>query len=157
MASQSDFLIENDVLMKYLGSGGDVVIPRGVTVIGAEAFLGCDNLTSVYIPEGVTAIGQNAFRDCTNLTAVDLPDTVTELSDIFGGIFCGCSSLVRIRIPKEVTVIRRDSFKGCKSLVSVEISDGVWSIGERAFEDCSSLESLTVPSLPWGKPLQATG
>ena len=30
----SDFQIENGVLVKYTGNGGDVVIPEGVTSIG---------------------------------------------------------------------------------------------------------------------------
>ena len=145
MASQRDFLIEDDVLVKYRGRGGDVVIPQGVTVIADKAFQGCDSLTSVFVPEGVTSIGQDAFRDCENLAAVNLPDTVTYMSDMFGGIFCGCSSLVRIRIPKSVKVIGSCWFRGCKSLVSVEMPDGVWCIGERAFDGCSSLENLTIP------------
>jgi len=34
----SDFVIENGILKKYTGSGGEVVIPEGVSAIGNLAF-----------------------------------------------------------------------------------------------------------------------
>ena len=40
MSNASDFIIENGVLKKYVGPGGDVVIPEGVTAIGELAFDG---------------------------------------------------------------------------------------------------------------------
>ena len=43
MSNASDFVIENGVLKKYVGSGGDVVIPEEVTAIGNGAFSGCKN------------------------------------------------------------------------------------------------------------------
>ena len=38
MSSNNDFEIENGVLVKYTGAGGDVVIPDGVTSIGHWGF-----------------------------------------------------------------------------------------------------------------------
>ena len=40
MSNEMDFVIENGVLKKYVGPGGDVVIPDGVTAISASAFRG---------------------------------------------------------------------------------------------------------------------
>ena len=37
MSNASDFIIENGVLKKYVGPGGDVTIPEGVTSIGDGA------------------------------------------------------------------------------------------------------------------------
>ncbi len=61
MSNINDFVIENGVLKEYKGQGGDVVIPEGVTSIGAWAFKYCSSLASVVIPEGVTSIGDEAF------------------------------------------------------------------------------------------------
>ena len=38
MSNASDFIIENGVLTKYVGPGGDVVIPAGVTEIKNGSF-----------------------------------------------------------------------------------------------------------------------
>ena len=38
MSNASDFIIENGVLKKYVGPGGNVIIPDDVSVIGSEAF-----------------------------------------------------------------------------------------------------------------------
>lgn len=58
--NNQDFQIEDGVLKKYLGIGGDVVIPESVTSIGDRAFEG-SGLTSVTISEGVTSIGNYTF------------------------------------------------------------------------------------------------
>ena len=49
MSDIKDFVIENGVLTKYVGKGGDVVIPNGVTSIGEWAFKFCKNLLLLYI------------------------------------------------------------------------------------------------------------
>lgn len=67
MENNQDFVIENGVLTKYNGPGGDVTIPAGVTRIDIEAFKDCTDLTSVTIPESVTEIGYNVFTNCRRL------------------------------------------------------------------------------------------
>ena len=72
-----DFDIQNGVLKKYRGKGGDVTIPDGVTSIGEKAFGLCASLTSVTIPDSVTSIGENAFALCASLTSVTIPGRAT--------------------------------------------------------------------------------
>lgn len=78
MSSNNDFEIENGVLVKYTGAGGDVVIPDGVTSIGDWAFSRYEGLTSVTIPDSVTSIGDWAFCECASLTNIAIPDSVTS-------------------------------------------------------------------------------
>ena len=59
----ADFNIENGILTKYNGSAKDVVIPKGVKVIGEKAFFENKTITSVVIPEGVTSIVKDAFKN----------------------------------------------------------------------------------------------
>ena len=101
-ASDSDFVIKNGVLKEYVGSGGAVEIPDGVTSIGGRAFYYCSSLTSVTIPDSVTSIGDYAFYYCRALTSVTIPDGVTSIGD---GAFSGCSSLTSVAIPGSVTSI----------------------------------------------------
>jgi hypothetical protein len=142
MSNINDFVIENGVLKKYQGQGGDVVIPEGVTSIGDSAFTGCSSLTSVVIPEGVTSIGDCAFWGCRSLTSVVIPEGVTSIGD---WAFKYCSSLASVVIPEGVTSIGKDAFSDCSSLTSIVIPEGVTSIGNWAFNGCSSLTSVVIP------------
>ena len=49
----------------------NVVIESGVTSIGKEVFVYCNNITSVTIPASVTSIGEGAFRLCNKLSTVN--------------------------------------------------------------------------------------
>ena len=69
------FEIQNGVLKRYNGMGGDVTIPDGVTSIGRNAFQWCSELRSVRIPEGVTSIEEDAFVYAYGLRSVSLPET----------------------------------------------------------------------------------
>ena len=87
-------------IKRYVGSGGDVVIPseiggKRVTAIGntfemTGAFQDCTTVTSVVIPDGVTEIQDNAFYSCTALEAVTIPASVTLLRNC---AFCDCPNL----------------------------------------------------------------
>ena len=107
-----DFIIKNGVLTKHDGSGGDVTIPAGVTVIRYGTFEGFKNLTGVTIPEGVEKIQQAAFSS-TGLTNVTIPESVTEIGD---GTFCRCTGLKSVDIPEGVKKINSYAVIDCTSL-----------------------------------------
>ncbi|MCR4644794.1 MAG: leucine-rich repeat domain-containing protein [Oscillospiraceae bacterium] len=90
-----EFEINDGILEKYHGAGGDVVIPAGVREISYSAFYDCTELTSVVVPEGVTEIGKDAFRYCERLTSVTLPHSI-EL--IAYQAFRGCDSITSITV-----------------------------------------------------------
>ena len=142
MSSASDFVIKNGVLKKYVGPGGDVVIPEGVMSIGQHAFSDCSGLTSVTIPEGVTEIGWGAFSDCSGLTSVTIPESVTEIG---WGAFSDCSGLTNVIIPEGVKRIGWGAFSGCSGLMSVTIGNSETEIGESVFSDCMGLVSFSIP------------
>lgn len=66
----------------YTGSGGDVVIPNGVTTIEKGIFQFNKSITSVVIPDSVTSIGNNAFYYCNSLSTVYYGGTAEEWADI---------------------------------------------------------------------------
>ena len=61
----------------------EIVIERGITHIGAQAFDAC-SVVSVSIGETVETIGKNAFQDCKELKELVIPASVTSIGeDIF--------------------------------------------------------------------------
>ena len=115
MSNLKDFVIEDGILKKYVGQGGDVVIPDGVRWI-RDAFRGCGSLTSITIPNSVTCIGNSAFSHCKNLENVTIPDSVTSIGY---SSFSGCEKLETIIIPEGVTDIDHEAFGGCTNLKKV--------------------------------------
>ena len=109
------FEIENGILTNYTEEEetASIVIPYGVTSIGALAFSDCMNLKSIIIPNSVMSIGGYAFSGCTNLTNITIPDSVTNI-DWYA--FSGCNSLTSITIPDSVTSIGDSAFLYCKHL-----------------------------------------
>ena len=56
-------------------------IPRGVRIIGDEAFISAGLLTAAVIPDTVERIGEKAFHGCGELISVTVPDSVTAIGD----------------------------------------------------------------------------
>ena len=142
LAKDSDFVIKDGVLVEYKGSGGNVVIPDGVTEIKNTVFFRNTKITSVVIPDSVTKIGFNAFGECTNLTRVELPDTIIELP---GYAFNGCTSLTTIDL-KNVKIIGSRAFAHCESLSKINLGRVV-EIKSNAFEYCKKLAHVDLTSL----------
>ena len=116
-----------------------IIIPNSVTEIGPSAFCKCVSLSSVIISNSVTILGSSSFRYCYSLQSIDLPDSVTIIGDY---AFSQCS-LTAINIPDSVTEIGQGSFRECP-LKSVTIPKNVTSIGEDAFRSCTYLTSLSI-------------
>ena len=138
----NDFEIENGVLKKYHGEGGNVIIPDGVKSIGNYAFNYCSSLASVIIPESVTSIGDYAFRNCSSLSSVTIPGSVASMGN---GVFSDCKKMKSVTILDGVTKIEASTFWKCSNLTSVTIPASVKIIGIEAFAFCSSLTSVTIP------------
>ena len=153
----------------------NTVIPDSVTVIDQYAFFGFSSLQSIVIPGSVSEIGEGAFGNCSSLQSIFIPDSVTKIGD---WAFSCCSSLQSIVvdrnnteydsrnncnaiietasnilvagcnntvIPNSVMVIGETAFSDCSSLQTIVIPDSVTEIGWYAFFNCSSLQSIVIP------------
>ena len=76
-----------------------IVVEKGITNIGTDAFSGCSNVTEVTLNnKGV--IGSGAFKDCTSLTRVNIGTEVTGFTSASSSTrpFYNCSKLATINV-----------------------------------------------------------
>lgn len=133
MSSANDFVIENGVLIKYVGPGGDVVIPEGVTEIGEKAFCLTESVNNY-------GIVYESVKDNTTLTGVSLPDGLVRIGAY---AFERCVTLTDVTLPQSVKSIDQYAFVHCKELETVICKEGaIRKIGEDAFYDCEKLHTL---------------
>lgn len=170
-----DLLIENNVLKRYVGEGGAVVVPEGVTEIAVFSFRDRRDVTSLRIPRSVTRIHDMAFYKCTGLTSIEveagnpvyhsagncLIHTESKLlllgcrtsmipadgsvTRIYDNAFFECAALAHIDIPACVTRIGESAFQHCSGLSTLILPEGLERLEEAAFSDCSGLRRVTLP------------
>ena len=119
-----------------------VIIEKGVSSIGNNAFHGFADMTSITISNSVTSIGENAFYNCQGLTSINIPDSVTSIGNM---AFYSCNKMKEAHISNSLTKIGDFIFDSCEELTSITIPDGVTSIGDMAFSNCDRLTSITIP------------
>ena len=142
MSNASDFIIENGVLKEYVGQGGDVVIPEGVTEIDAYVFYENRTAVSITLPEGVKTIGNNAFEKCKKLEKINLPQSLTEIGQY---AFRLCKKLKIVEIPGLCQSTGPLAFLGCSGVEKVVLNEGVREIGYCSFADCINLKQINWP------------
>lgn len=122
----------------------ELVIPDGVTSIGADAFAERDNITSVTIPDSVTSIGNTAFKGCDGLTSVTIGNGVTSIGD---RAFEGCYNLTSVTIPASVIKLCEAAFNSCWLLESVTFEEDsqLEELEAGVFADCFKLKEIHLP------------
>ena len=149
-----------------------VSIPASVTTIGEKAFASCgvtsvtfatnsqlttvdryaffssSSLQSIALPDGVTTIGVAAFNGCNNITSISIPDSITTIEDRaldFNSsaftVYNNAKYLGNSTNPYLVLVGAIDT-----SLTTCDIHTGAKIILIFAFDNCTSLKSVTIPN-----------
>ena len=126
----------NTILLVAPAVKGEFAVDSSITEVGAGAFSGNLNLTSIKLP-GVTKVGNYAFADCQYVKTIE----VGKLQSIGKYAFynTAISSTPDLSGVKEIS---ENAFTGA-NIKSVVIYDGT-KIGQSAFRDCYYLESVTI-------------
>ena len=97
----------------------------------------------------VSGIESYAFRNCYRLESITIPASAFNIRD---HAFMNCYRLKSIKMTDSNYSqdyhysIGDNAFDGCSSLSSINIPSSVTSIGNYVFERCSSLTSINIPS-----------
>ncbi|MCR5485954.1 MAG: leucine-rich repeat protein [Lachnospiraceae bacterium] len=141
---------------KYLGSIVKVVVPDGMTKIGAYSFAGLRAVSGDFpIPSGIKVIGDHAFSPDSNggkdLNAkyasnfysedLSLPSSLTEIGT---DAFNRCQGIKKVIT--SCPELKEACFAYCGSLSEIVLNSGVANIGKSAFDNCYGLTEITVPS-----------
>ena len=148
-----------------------LIIQKGVTSIGREAFSKCSEMTEAQLPDSLTSIGFCAFERCSKLKAISLPDEITNISSY---AFYNCPAALVVKA--DSTTARTFSQAGIgfrksgsdydirytydeegnqtgivlcgvdASATSFTIPEDVTEITASCFRGASKLKSLTIPS-----------
>lgn len=134
-----------------------MTIPDSVTEIGANAFAGCTNLTSVNyiggdwskltIQSGNPAV-EDAAKDAANEQLFDFEFILNNTAVV---VISYKGTAADVTIPsryqgKPVTVIDHVAFYNNSAVTSVTIPDSVTAIPDYAFGFCSQLTNISIPN-----------
>ena len=153
MSGNQDFLIEDGILEKYTGPGGDVAVPEGVIAINNGAFSGCTALISVSLPNSLEWILPSAFTGCTALERFDVPegharfqgDGPLLLSRDGGTLILAPAASGTFSVPAGITGIADEAFRENSALEQVILPEGLKRIGAFAFNRCFHLKRVCFP------------
>lgn len=159
--SDTEFTIEDEVLVGVETAEERIIIPAGIKRISQKAFEKCGKVKEIVISEGVVEIEDNAFSNAKTLQRVFLPSTLetlgkmsllhelTEINipekikEIPDNCFWWCSNLKQIVLPHGLLRIGKGAFRQT-AIEEIDIPDSVTSIEECVFEDCVNLKRVSL-------------
>ena len=167
-----DFVINDDVFVKYNGHDSKVIIPEGIKSIGPCAFWDNQSIEEVVLPGSLISLGGDTFYNCKNLKKITIPSNVEEIAN---NPFAGCPQLllenrsenfklangvlfdkkrtiliyyciskkdVQYKIPHGVSIIGKHSFFMADNLKKIVIPSTVRKLENNPFSGCSKLEVI---------------
>ena len=114
----------------------------GVTSLPRRVFYYCDKLTDITLSDQIRSIPENAFTYCRDLTSLTLP---TSLTTIYNYAFLNCM-VESLSLPQSVEVIYPHALSGASNLKTITIQNELSSSAFSAIKNCSTLETIYVPS-----------
>ena len=161
-----EFIVEGTTLTGYRGASTHLVVPDGITEIGAKAFAKNGSIRSITLPATIRHIRDKAFYQSL-LTEINLPDGLESIGNeafywvpmrqihlppSLRSLGTSCfdnSQLTSVTVPGSVGVIPDRAFYGCTKLETAVLQEGITEIGDEVFNSCyveRPLRNITLPS-----------
>lgn len=145
--NNDEFFIQSGTLIRYLGKEKDVVIPEGVTVLGAQSFARAKHVESITIGNQVQKIdekimGDDCWEQNTKLKKLVIGDSVVEIGS---DAFQYNRSLTDIVFECSLRVIGSFAFFGCAKLQEIHLEHTKLTTIEQMAFAYTSLETVKLP------------
>ena len=144
-----DFVIEDDVFVKYNGNDKKVVIPEGIKSVGPCAFWDNQSIEEAVLPSSLISLGGDTFYNCRNLRRVVIPANVEEIGN---NPFAGCPLLSLKNESKNFKLIDGVLFEKKKTILiyyslskkneTYKIPSSVQIIGKHSFFLADNLKKI---------------
>lgn len=127
----------------------NIIINKKVESLPEYLFYGSTNLKSLLIPKGVTSIGGNAFGNCLSLKeiefyALNCVSTSTVMGDSVVTAFNNCPAVMTVTLDEKLEAIPDYAFYGFKGMKRITIPEKVTKIGDYAFYGCELLPRVNL-------------
>ena len=126
-------------------------LPDSMQTIGGSAFYDCDFLSSFVIPAGVESIGDYALSFCKRMMEIQVDEDNAHFCSIDGALYTK-DGLTLIAFPggrqgefvtaPDTTALGSGALSGASSVTEVTVSAKVNQVGDEAFQDCTSLNTV---------------
>lgn len=121
-----------------------VISNTTVSAIPADAFAGCENLTSFTGTANITSIEDNAFSGCSSLSTVG---TVSGVATIGENAFKDCEAMTSVTFGT-LTAIGANAFNGCAALDAMpSLDNSITELPEGVFAGCAAINSATLANI----------
>jgi len=128
-AQTDDFLMINDLLLRYRGAEKTLQMGSSVRIICEGAFQEC-GIERLWLNDALTEICDNAFRNCSGLRTVSVGNGLRRIGN---GAFSGCRSLTGFYLPEKIESVGEKAFWGCSMLDEVQFPPRPIPQGKDAF------------------------
>jgi len=121
-----------------------LTIPKYIKDLGSYFCYNAYRLQTVNIQADITVLPSYAFAYCPALTTLNIPQSIVTIkNDCFSHDTSLFANTTLNLNTNSLTTIEARAFEYCSSLQSITFGPNVSSIGESAFAMCSSLNTLT--------------
>lgn len=128
---ENKMLLPAHLLSNITGKIKTVSIPEGYDRIADGAFSNASRqsvLENVNLPKGLTLIGKNAFQDCNQIKSIELNEGLENIGE---SAFSG-TTLETVKFPSSLKIINDCAFANCH-IYNLKFNAGLKYIGNSAF------------------------